>query len=181
MIHNNILINVFNKIATSSRKVRNIYTPIGLIFFFTICLLFILFALMLDKLFNFPKPLPFPVQIIISIPVILIGIFLVLWSIFNFLRVRGTPVPFNPPPKLVMTGPYKYVRNPMLSGAFFQFFGLGILLNSISLFFIITPVFILFSILELKYVEEPELEKRLSKDYIEYKKKTPMFFPRFKK
>ncbi len=34
---------------------------------------------------------------------------------------------------------------------------------------------------ELKKVEEPELEKRLGKDYREYKKQVPMFFPRLKK
>jgi protein-S-isoprenylcysteine O-methyltransferase Ste14 len=30
---------------------------------------------------------------------------------------------------------------------------------------------------ELKAIEEPELEKRLGKDYVEYKKRVPMFFP----
>jgi protein-S-isoprenylcysteine O-methyltransferase Ste14 len=33
---------------------------------------------------------------------------------------------------------------------------------------------------ELKAVEERELEKRLGKDYVEYKKRVPMFIPRLK-
>jgi len=32
-------------------------------------------------------------------------------------------------------------------------------------------------VLELKAIEEPELEKRLGKKYLEYKKKMPMFIP----
>jgi len=104
-----------------------------------------------------------------------------LWSILHFIKVKGTPAPFNPPPKLVTTGPYSYIRNPMLSGIFILMFGFGILFRSISLVFIFTPLFILFNFLELKSIEEPELKKRLGKDYLEYKKSVPMFFPRFKK
>lgn len=105
-----------------------------------------------------------------------------LWSILHFIKVKGTPVPFNPPPpKLVTTGPYAYVRNPMLSGVFILMFGLGILFGSISLVFIFTPLFILLNFLELKAIEEPELENRLGKDYSKYKKRVPMFFPKLKK
>lgn len=104
-----------------------------------------------------------------------------LWSILHFIKVKGTPVPFNPPPKLVTTGPYAYVRNPMLSGVFILMFGLGILFRSISLVFIFTPLFILLNFLELKAIEEPELENRLGKDYSKYKKRVPMFFPKLKK
>jgi protein-S-isoprenylcysteine O-methyltransferase Ste14 len=100
-----------------------------------------------------------------------------LWSNLHFIKVRGTPVPFNPPPSLVTTGPYAYVRNPMLSGVFILLFGLGIVFNSISLVFIFTPLFILLNVLELKAIEEPELEKRLGREYTEYKKGVPMFIP----
>lgn len=50
-------------------------------------------------------------------------------------------------------------------------------LQSISLVFIFTPLFILLNVLELKAIEEPELEKRLGKVYVEYKKGVPMFIP----
>lgn len=101
-----------------------------------------------------------------------------LWSVLHFVKVKGTPVPFNPPPKLVTTGPYTYVRNPMLTGLFILLFGLGVLFRSISLVSIFTPLFILLNLLELKAIEEPELEKRLGKEYLEYKKRVPMFIPR---
>nr|MBP7323025.1 hypothetical protein [Deltaproteobacteria bacterium] len=65
----------------------------------------------------------------------------------------------------------------MLSGLFMQLFGLGIALGSLSLVFIFTPLFVIMNVWELKNVEEPELVKRLGRDYIEYKERVPMFFP----
>ena len=103
------------------------------------------------------------------------------WSVFHFLKVKGTPVPFNPPPKLVATGPYAYARNPMLTGIFLLLFGLGVLFQSLSLVLFFTPAFIALNVWELKAIEEPELEKRLGQEYIEYKEKIPMFIPRLER
>jgi protein-S-isoprenylcysteine O-methyltransferase Ste14 len=101
------------------------------------------------------------------------------WSLLPFFNSEGTPVPFNPPPKLVDTGPYTRVRNPMVSGVLITLFGVGVLLKSISLTFIFSPVLFVFVYIELKVIEEPELELRLGESYREYKKRVPMFFPRF--
>lgn len=173
----NKLINIFYKAATSSRKVRTLLTPVGLVFFFTFIGLFIVASLWMDRFLGFPKLLTTSGSIIVSLPILAIGLFLVLWSILHFVKVKGTPVPFNPPPKLVTTGPYAHVRNPMLTGVFIFLFGLGILFNSVSLVFIFTPIFILLNALDLKAIEEPELGKRLGEEYTEYKKKVPMFIP----
>jgi len=59
-------------------------------------------------------------------------------------------VPLNPPPKLVTTGPYAHTRNPMLTGLFVLLFGLGLLLQSIALFCIFTPLFIILNVWEIK-------------------------------
>jgi protein-S-isoprenylcysteine O-methyltransferase Ste14 len=174
------LIGIFYGAATGSRKTRNLLTPAGIVFFFGLIAVFIFAALQVDKCLGFPKLLPTSLNIIISAPILAIGLFLMTWSILHFIRVKGTPVPFNPPPKLVTTGPYAHVRNPMLTGVFVLLFGLGVLLRSISLVSIFTPLFILFNVWELKAVEERELERRLGKDYVEYKKRVPMFIPRLK-
>ena len=171
-------VNLFYRAATSSRKVRTLLTPAGGAFFFTLVTLFIVVSLWIDELIEFPKLLSTPLNIIVSVPILAIGLFLMLWSVLHFVKVKGTPVPFNPPPKLVTNGPYTYVRNPMLTGLFFLLFGLGVLFRSISLVSIFTPLFILLNLLELKAIEEPELEKRLGKEYLEYKKRVPMFMPR---
>jgi len=159
---------------------RTLLTPAGALFFFAFVALFIIGSLQVDKALGFPGLLPTSVNIILSAFILAIGLFLMLWSILHFIKVKGTPVPFNPPPRLVTSGPYAYVRNPMLTGVFILFFGLGVLFRSISLVGIFTPLFILLNMWELRAVEEPELEKRLGKEYLEYKKRVPMFIPRLK-
>jgi protein-S-isoprenylcysteine O-methyltransferase Ste14 len=171
------LIGMFYRSATGSRKTRNLLTPAGIVFFFGFIALFIFAALQVDKFLDFPELLPTSLNITVSVPILAIGLFLMIWSNLHFIRVKGTAVPFNPPPKLVTTGPYAHVRNPMLIGVFVLLFGLGVLLRSISLVSIFTPLFILLNVWELKAVEERELERRLGKDYVEYKKMVPMFIP----
>jgi protein-S-isoprenylcysteine O-methyltransferase Ste14 len=171
---------MFYRAATGSRKTRNLLTPVGIVFFFGLIALFIFVALQVDKFLDFPKLLPTSLNIIVSVPILAIGLFVMIWSILHFIKVKGTPVPFNPPPKLVTNGPYAHVRNPMLTGVFVLLFGLGVLFRSISLVSIFTPLFILLNVWELKAIEERELERRLGKDYVEYKKRVPMFIPRLK-
>jgi protein-S-isoprenylcysteine O-methyltransferase Ste14 len=65
----------------------------------------------------------------------------------------------------------------MLTGIFALLFGFGVFLGSASLLVVFTPLFILINVWELKLIEEPELIKRLGEDYLEYRKRTPMFFP----
>ena len=127
-----------------------------------------------------PGLFPAGVNLIVAIPVLTVGVAAAAWSAMHFLKVRGTPVPFNPPPKLVRTGPYRLVRNPMLSGVFLVLFGIGFAFNSISLVFVFTPLYVLVNVWELKQIEEPELVKRLGRDYVEYRAQTPMFIPGWK-
>ena len=67
----------------------------------------------------------------------------------------------------------------MLTVLFSLLFGFGVFFGSVFLLIVFTPLFILMNFWELKSIEEPELERRLGEKYIEYRKKTPMFFPSF--
>ncbi len=170
---------ILYNVATGSKRVRNFFTPIGAIFFGLLIFVIVIMSLHLDRLFGLTDIFPGQLNIILFLPFFSLAFFLIVWSVLNFLRAKGTPVPFNPPPQLVTTGPYAYVRNPMLTGVFALLFGFGVLLGSASLLIIFTPLFIFINVWELKAIEEPELLKRLGEDYIEYRKMTPMFFPSF--
>ncbi len=170
-------INLLHRVATGTKKTRKLLTPIGVTIFGAFTALFVFAAILVDRLLNLPHLLPEGARIPVSVPIITVGLAVTAWSVFHFLKVKGTPVPFNPPPKVVNTGPYRYARNPMLSGVFLFLFGIGFIVNSASLVFFFTPLYVLINVWELKKVEEPELIKRLGDEYIEYRRHTPMFIP----
>jgi len=84
----------------------------------------------------------------------------------------------NPPDDLITSGPYAWVRNPMVTGVFGALFGLGFILHSIGIALIWTPAYVLMHWIELKRVEEPELARRFGASYSEYMERVPMFIPR---
>jgi protein-S-isoprenylcysteine O-methyltransferase Ste14 len=65
-----------------------------------------------------------------------------LWCVVLFAKAKGTGVPFNPPPQLVARGPYAWTRNPMLVGLFAGVVGIGLLVGSVSIVCVWTPVFV---------------------------------------
>lgn len=171
-------INLFHRAATASGRTRVLLTPIGVAVFGAFTAGFVLVALAVDRLLHLPALLPESARLAVAIPLIVAGIGVTGWSVVHFLRARGTPVPFNPPPRLVRTGPYRYARNPMLTGVFLFLFGLGFGCNSASLVCFFTPLYVWINVWELKRIEEPELVKRLGEEYVEYRRRTPMFIPR---
>ena len=176
----NIVRLIFN-VVTGSRKMRMLLTPATALSFFIVSSLLVLASWALDRAIGLPIFPSCPFNIFMGIPLFCIGLFIVFLCAAGFARAKGTPVPFSPPPVLVSSGFYSYVRHPMMSGVYLTMFGLGIFLQSIIVTFIFTPVFILLSVLEIKMIEEPELEMRLGKVYLDYKKKTPMFIPKLKR
>jgi protein-S-isoprenylcysteine O-methyltransferase Ste14 len=171
---------IFN-LATGSRRTRNFFTPLGALFYALVIFSFVMIALQVDKLIGITDIVPRSFSIIFASSFFLAAFILIGWSVLFFVKAKGTPVPLNPPPELVTTGPYAHVRNPMLAGVFALLFGIGGLLGSASLLVLFTPLFILVNVWELKVIEEPELLKRLGQDYYDYRESTPMFFPGLRK
>lgn len=169
-----------HRIVNGDSKTKRIYSIIGLPLFLAHIALFFILSLLLDKIIGFPELLSSPSNRIVSVFFIGTGLFLIVWSMFHFFKQKGTPVPFNPPPKLVLSGPYRYSRNPMICGWFLVAFGIGFLLNSIAAVSIGVPLFILFHLWEIEKVEEPELEERFGEEYIAYKRSVGAFFPKVK-
>ena len=109
---------------------------------------------------------------------ILIGVALAISTSRLFIKEGdGTPAPWDPPKKFVVRGPYRYVRNPMISGALFILAGEALLLQSIPIAMWML-VFYLFNALYIPFVEERDLEKRFGAPYLEYKRNVRRWVPR---
>ncbi|MGB5218051.1 MAG: isoprenylcysteine carboxylmethyltransferase family protein [Smithella sp.] len=173
-----LIINQIYKVVTGSKRIRMLLTPLLGFIFSSIVLFLIIASFYADRYFGFPEFVSKPLAIAVSLPLLISGLILWLWSAGKFFKTKGTPVPVNPPPQLVTDGPYTYSRNPMMTGLFMVMAGVGIFFGSLTLTFIMTPLFVLMSILEFKYIEEPELAKRFGNVYTEYKEKTPIIIPR---
>ena len=106
-----------------------------------------------------------------------IGLILFVASLRRFASEgRGTLAPWDPPRRLVVRGPYRYVRNPMISGVVFMLVGLALCLRSrphavwAALVAGVNMVFI-------PLIEEPVLEARFGDDYRGYCRAVPRLMP----
>ena len=91
----------------------------------------------------------------------------------------GTPAPVLPTRRLVVSGLYRYVRNPMYVGVAAVVFGQALLCGSIRLLeygVIITIIFHLFVIL----YEEPKLKRTFGNQYREFRENVPRWIPRLR-
>ena len=120
---------------------------------------------------------------VISIILLVIGLLFGFWSnIIQNIKGEGGPVEFaniEISPKtqnLVVTGPYRYTRNPMLFGACMLYYAVAIYLNSIVDLIIVT-LFMIFMLVFVNLTEEPRLLKDFGNEYEEYRQKVSMFVP----
>ena len=90
---------------------------------------------------------------------------------------RGTPAPFDPPRRLVVRGPYRFVRNPMYIGAALAMTGAALYYQSVALFAYV-GVFLLVTYLFVVTYEEPTLRRTFGKDYEAYCAKVGRWWPR---
>ncbi len=171
-------VDIFYSVTTGPERRRALLTPVGLVVFLALLLLVVFLSLLTDRALGLPQLLPGPLGWVVGVPLLAAGGMLWAWCVVLFWRAKGTPIPFNPPRELVTVGPYAWVRNPMLSGVFACLFGLGFVLHSVAMVFLWTPLFVLANAIELRFVEEPELERRLGASYSEYRQRVPMFIPK---
>ena len=91
---------------------------------------------------------------------------------------KGTLAPWDPPRKLVVRGPYRYVRNPMISGVLIIMLGEALVLLSAShLWWFLT--FLAINAVYIPLLEEPMLQSRFGDTYTEYRRHVPRLIPRF--
>lgn len=109
-----------------------------------------------------------------------VGLLLFLASLRRFATEgRGTLAPWDPPRALVLHGPYRFVRNPMISGVIFILFAEAFALLSLP-HGIWAAAFLMLNLLYIPLMEEPRLERRFGDSYREYRHQVPRFLPRLR-
>lgn len=106
------------------------------------------------------------------------GLGLAVWTVKLFLKFgNGTPAPWDPPQKLVIRGPYRHVRNPMITGALLMLLAETMLFQSwpLALWMV---VFFIGNAIYFPLVEEKGLEKRFGDAYRVYEAHVPRWIPR---
>lgn len=105
------------------------------------------------------------------------GLTLAIWSaVFLFTRGGGTPAPWDPPQRLTLAGPFQYVRNPMMLGAFVVLFGEAVLAESLAILLYLGLVVSVVSWYVVA-IEEKGLEIRFGDTYLVYKECVPRWLP----
>ena len=104
-----------------------------------------------------------------------------IWCFRDFtVKGRGTPAPVDPPKELVITGLYRYVRNPMYVSGLIVLTGWILWSPSLPL---ITALLLFFAAAHLfvTLYEEPTLKKKFGASYEEYLRRVPRWIPRIKR
>ena len=116
----------------------------------------------------------------LAFPLWLLGGFEILWCFWDFtFKGRGTPLPLDPPKELVVTGPYRYVRNPIYVGVLVIVMGYFLWFKSIWMI-VYAVVAFLGVHLFVTFYEERTLKKKFGAAYEDYCKTVPRWFPKFK-
>ncbi|HEY3054138.1 MAG TPA: isoprenylcysteine carboxylmethyltransferase family protein [Thermoanaerobaculia bacterium] len=109
-----------------------------------------------------------------------IGGVIVLRCVFDFAwRGLGTPAPFDPPRRLVVTGLYRWVRNPMYVGMGIFLVGEALLLPSIrgEMLIMVAILWVVVTLFIIVY-EEPTLRRTFGDDYERYRRNVHRWLPR---
>lgn len=124
------------------------------------------------------RPAAVEVPQVAGMVIALAGAAVALWCVFTFALIgRGTPAPFDPPRRLVIQGPYRFVRNPMYLGAGLALAGAALFYESLpllgyaGLFFLATYLFVVL-------YEEPALRRSFGQEYEAYCRRVRRWWPR---
>jgi len=121
---------------------------------------------------------PFDILQFMAILISVLGLYMIVWVSTAFVRQgKGTPIPIDPPTHLLITGLYRYVRNPMYVGALLIVIAEAIyfsypwlMLYAAGLWAALHTALVVF--------EEPQLKRRFGADYEHYLMTVPRWIPK---
>jgi protein-S-isoprenylcysteine O-methyltransferase Ste14 len=124
---------------------------------------------------------------IIIIVLLLTGIIYGIWSIIIQHNIgKGGPleignIEISPKTEnLVVSGPYKNTRNPMLFGTLLMYLAFALIINSLASVILVSAIFVFMLTVVVK-IEEKRLLKDFGNQYEEYRKKVSKFIPWFQR
>lgn len=110
--------------------------------------------------------------------IFLLGLSLFVWCVALFARIgKGMLAPWDPTSQLVVVGPYRFVRNPMISSVLIILIGESLFLGS-RVVAAWAVAFFLVNAIYFRVFEEPGLERRFGDSYQRYKAAVPRWIPR---
>ena len=130
---------------------------------------------------SFAFPAAAPPRWLGLIPLV-VGLVIALACFTKFVTVgRGTPAPFDAPRRLVITGVYRFVRNPMYLGTGLFLAGCAILFSEFSITLVWYALGIIIGVnLFVLFYEEPTLRRKFNGDYEEYCRSVRRWIPRLR-
>jgi protein-S-isoprenylcysteine O-methyltransferase Ste14 len=102
------------------------------------------------------------------------------WTVRLLARIgKGTLAPWDPTRRLVVEGPYRHVRNPMITAVLAVLLGEAVLLGSTAVLVWVATVFVINHVY-FQAIEEPGLRERFGDEYVAYQHAVPRWVPRRK-
>jgi protein-S-isoprenylcysteine O-methyltransferase Ste14 len=118
------------------------------------------------------------VPVVVGAVFIAAGLAMWVWTVRLFVAIGGgTLAPWDPTRHLVVEGPYRVVRNPMITAVLGVLVGEAILFGS-AWIGIWCAAFVAINWAYFVLVEEPGLERRFGDEYREYRRRVPRWIPR---
>lgn len=115
---------------------------------------------------------------LLGVAFLVTGVALVIWCIALFARVgKGTLAPWDPTKALVAEGPYRYARNPMITGVITTLSGEALWTGSRYVGLWALTVFAINHVYFVT-IEEPGLVERFGEPYRQYMRAVPRWIPR---
>ena len=127
---------------------------------------------------HFHQPLPYwVVAQVVGGLLIGMGLVPIAQAFIEFIKADGTPVPLASPPRLVVRGFYRYVRNPIYVGFVVSLAGQALLFGSAGLVKY-TAVAWCIGAAAARFYEEPRLARKFGAEYQDYRRAVRAWIPR---
>ena len=127
------------------------------------------------------EPMPYlaPVRVFGTV-LLLAGLIVLIQAFLRFVvEGLGTPAPVAAPDRLVLGGPYRYVRNPMYVAMLAVFVGQALLLGQLGLLLYAAAMWLIVASF-VRFYEEPTLARRYGAQYEAYRRAVPAWWPRLR-